>query len=251
MTEQVRPTKKSKAELEALVKAHGGKIVQRDAADENLVVVADKRLVKVASLEKRDTNNIVRPVWISDCVAQHERDGAVLSYLLPFEPNRHMLYLLDGKQMEVEENVDGCGDAYARDIEGVGEMRALLEGMDKPETGRGGFDREVFLEQLEDHGEGFVHLKCYMFSNMKVAFEKSGEVGCAVEVQLARNYIRFGGGVVVDGVDEEGVTHIVAPRGAEPKQNKTLGMARVVGVEWIQKCWAEGTRVDEERFQWG
>jgi len=246
MTPQSHPTPLSKPALESVCKAHGAQIVQRDSPDPNLVIVAEKRLVKVASLEKRDTHNIVRPVWISDCIAQHERDGAALSYLLPFEPNRHMLYLLDGKVEEYEANVDEFGDAYARDVGGVSEMRKLLDGMDVPEKSAV-FDRDLFLEQLEDHGESMLHLKGYMFSGMRVAFHDSEDL----DVVLARNYIKFGGGVVVDGLDEEGITHIVVSDGVEPQQEKTSRLARVVGVKWIEKCWAECTRVDEERFQWG
>jgi DNA ligase-4 len=255
MTDQIHPFKKSKAELESLVKANGGKIVQRDSDDETLIIVADKRLIKVASLEKRESHNIVKPAWIQDCIRQNEVDAGALTYLLPFEPNRHMFYLLENKLEEYEDNVDKYGDAYERDIADVSEMRQILAGMAKPQA-RSEFDRETFLEQLEDHGESFAHLKSYMFSNMKVAFHAgaSGEVEdsvWALRARLARNYIRFGGGQVAEDEDGEGVTHVVVPDGLNTKQNKTSGLARVVGTAWVEKCWAEGTRVDEERHQWG
>lgn len=249
MTEQIHPTKKSKSDLESLAKAHGGKIVQRDSTDPDLVIVADKRLIKVASLEKRDTNNIVKPVWISDCIRQHEIDGTELPYLLPFEPNRHMFYLLGDKQLEYEDNVDEHGDPYARDIVDVGEMRGVLEGMDKPRLDAD-FDKEGFLEQLDDHGNSFAGLKSQMFARVKVAFQESEDRTWGLKVRLAGHYVRFGGGVVVDSEDKEGVTHLVVPEGEAKAQGKTSGLARVVGVKWIEKCWAEGTRVDEERFQW-
>ncbi|KAH7380321.1 DNA ligase 4 [Phaeosphaeria sp. MPI-PUGE-AT-0046c] len=250
MTEQLHPKKKTKADLEALVKANGGKIVQRDAQDEKLVIVADKRLIKVASLEKRDTNNIVKPVWIQDCIEQNEIDHDGIPYLLPYEPNRHMFYLLGNDQLNYEENVDQNGDSYTRDIADIDEMRTLIEMVERPAK-RGRFDRQSFLQQLEDHGETFSHLKPYILSNTKIAFQANDDPRWNLQIQQAKNYVRFTGGQVTDDEDEEGITHIVVPDGQTASTAKIAGLARVVGIAWVQKCWDEGTMVDEERFQWG
>jgi DNA ligase-4 len=250
MTEQLQPKKNSKADLEAVVKANGGTIVQRDSTDKKLVIVADKRLIKVASLEKRDTNNIVKPVWIQDCIQQNEVDLDTIPYLLPFEPNRHMLYLLGDHQIDYEENVDEHGDSYARDIAVVAEMKTLLGGMDLPNK-QTSFDRDLFLEQLDDHGESFSHLKTCMFSKTKVAFRVSDDVVWTLQAQLAKNFVRFAGGQIAGEEEEEGVTHIVVPNGGTASGAKVTNLARVVGVAWVQRCWDEGTFVDEERYQWG
>jgi DNA ligase-4 len=250
MTDQLQPKKKSKADLEALVKANGGKIVQRDSIDDKLVVVADKRLIKVASLEKRDTNNIVKPVWIQDCIQQNEIDRDSIPYLLPFEPNRHMFYLLGNDQLHYEENVDENGDSYSRDIADVNEMRTILGLTDLPEK-RSEFDREMFLGQLDDHGESLSHLKTYMLSNTRIAFRASEDPVWSLQARLAKHYVRFSGGQTTENEDEEGVTHIVVPDGQTTSGSKVTDLARVVGLAWVQKCWDEGTMVDEERFQWG
>jgi hypothetical protein len=42
MTESLTPEKKSKLELEQLVKAHGGKIYQTDTAAPNTICIADR-----------------------------------------------------------------------------------------------------------------------------------------------------------------------------------------------------------------
>jgi DNA ligase-4 len=255
MTDQIHPIKTSKPALEALVKANGGKIVQRDSSDENLIIVADKRLVKVSSLEKRAAYNIVKPVWIHDCIRQNEVDVGAIPYLLPFEANRHMFYLLDEDVERCEDRVDENGDSYERDIADVDEMRAILHNMPKKFEPR--FDDKEFLDQLEDHGKSMMHLKNYMFSNMKVAFsgnEDEEDTVAGLKIQLVKDYIRFGGGVVADMWDEEGVTHLVVVNeesGGRKGKSKVEGLARTVGVAWVEKCWDEGTRVDEERFQWG
>jgi DNA ligase-4 len=256
MTDQVHPTKKSKTDLEDLIKAHGGKIVQRDSKDKNLVVVADRRLVKVSSLEKRDTNNIVKPMWIHDCIRQAEADGVgAMPYILPFEPNRHMFHLLEADQEIYEQNVDEYGDSYTRDIENVDELRSIFEHMPPQKKKGKKFDREEFLSQLEDHGSSLFQLKNYMFANMRVYFQPADEEDkeWSTQVLLAKNYIKFSGGTVVD--TRRGATHVVVPEGDRGLDDDgdvdVSGLARVVGVGWIQKCWEEGTRVDEERFQWG
>jgi DNA ligase-4 len=72
--------------------------------------------------------------------------------------------------------------------------------------------------------------------------------------QLARNYILFGGGIVAGSTHEEGVTHAVVldeRSSSKHTKAKVTGLARTVGVAWVEKCWEEGTMVDEERFQWG
>jgi DNA ligase-4 len=252
MTDQLHPTKQTKSELEALVKANGGKIVQRDSADPSLIVVADKRLVKVSSVEKRGTMNIVKPIWIHDCIRQAEADIGAVPFVLPFEPNRHMFYLVEGDQEDFETHVDDNGDSYARDIADVNELRSILTNM--PSKFEAKFEKESFLEQLEDNGESLANLKNCMFAHMKVEFARSEDADTQwdLKVTLAKNYVKFGGGVVLEK-GEEGATHFVVPDGDDKRRmnGAVSRLARTVGIGWIEKCWEEGTRVDEERFQWG
>lgn len=264
MTDQIHPFKKSKADLEALVKTHGGKIVQRDSEDKNLVIVADKRLVKVSSLEKRATHNIVKPIWITDCIWQAQVDGIEFPpFVLPFEPNRHMFFLLEANQEAYEANVDDYGDSYSRDIKSIEEMRSIFSSMPKkfsasqrPHASH--FNREAFLEQLEGHSKNFTTLKNNMFNTMKVYFSETGLEGgkLSLRTMLAKNYIKFAGGMVLG--TRKGATHVVVTESQggeldldEDGHVEVTGLARTVGLGWIEKCWEEGTRVDEERFQWG
>ncbi|KAL6708542.1 DNA ligase (ATP) [Coniothyrium glycines] len=250
MTDQLDPSKKSKSDLEGLVKANGGRIVQRDSQDKDLIIVADKRLIKVASLEKRGTNNIVKPIWIQDCIKQNKIDVGTRPYLLPFELSRHMLYTQDEDKNSLENNVDTHGDSYARDLADVEELKALILGMKKPRS-KVDFDRHKFLEQLGDHGESLTHVKTHLFANTKIAFHDSDNPTWALRAQLAKSYVMFGSGRVVDK-DNANVTHLVKVDGETANHShKVSGLARVVGLGWVEKCWAEGTRVDEERFQWG
>lgn len=86
MTESTVPEKKTKLQLEQLVKANGGKIYQTKTAAVDTLCVAERRTVKVASLQKSGEQNIIRPSWLIDCVKQNEIDAGLPDLLLPFEP---------------------------------------------------------------------------------------------------------------------------------------------------------------------
>lgn len=104
MTESNVPEKKSKSELERLVKANGGKIYQINTAAPDTICVAARSTfflssetakrqsntlvgtVKVASLQKSGQSNIIRPSWLLDCIKQNEVDAGLPDFLLPFEP---------------------------------------------------------------------------------------------------------------------------------------------------------------------
>jgi DNA ligase-4 len=82
----LKPFKKSKAELEQMVKANGGSIVQSQTAKEDVVCVADKELVKVRSIKKEGKTSIVRPSWLFDCIEQCAIDIGKERFILPMEP---------------------------------------------------------------------------------------------------------------------------------------------------------------------
>ncbi|KAL2053022.1 hypothetical protein ABVK25_006659 [Lepraria finkii] len=85
MTGAQKPEKKTKAELEQMVKSHGGKIVQNDSRPET-ICIGDQRTVHVASSIKRGKKNIVRPSWLFDNIKQSESDGDRPTLILPLEP---------------------------------------------------------------------------------------------------------------------------------------------------------------------
>ena len=103
MTESGAPQKKSKGELEQLVKSNGGKFYQTHTAAPDTICVADRSkfsllsiakgilicwtgTVKVASVQKGNQVNIIRPSWILDCIKQNEIDTGLSDFLLPQEP---------------------------------------------------------------------------------------------------------------------------------------------------------------------
>ncbi|KAI9852197.1 MAG: DNA ligase (ATP) [Thelocarpon superellum] len=86
MTDSLQPERKSKAELEQMVKANGGQIFQTHTTHPDIICIADRRSVKVASLQKLGTKDIIHASWLFDCITQHEVDRGRPTLLLSLEP---------------------------------------------------------------------------------------------------------------------------------------------------------------------
>jgi DNA ligase-4 len=86
ITECKTPFKKSKVELEQMVKANGGAIVQTHDKHKDVICVAESKRVRVASIIKEGRLSVVKPSWLFDCVEQCAVDFGMMRFLLPMEP---------------------------------------------------------------------------------------------------------------------------------------------------------------------
>lgn len=255
LSESLKPVKKSKAALEALIKDNGGRISQRPDTGGGMVIVADKKVVKVASLMKEAGGvDVVRPRWVFDCLAQAK--GPPAGYLLPFEEG-HLFAATEATREAAARNADQFGDSYARDVD-VDELAEILRGMPKSED-RDGFDAGAFLDQLEEHGHASVGAtKGTMWRRCRVHFAL-GEGVSELRTLRLEHYVRFGGGEVVADADDEGTTQVVVVA-ADAKAQRALAadvrarvssrrrVPRIVTGKWVEDCWREGTLVDEEAY---
>ena len=241
ITEARKALKKSKAELEQLVKANGGAIVASEK-DSNTVLVADGNVVKVASIKKRDDRNIVSPTWLYDCVKQSELDVGRPSLLLPFEP-QHLHYTVSAEEGKYDANVDEYGDSYARDVT-ADELLALL---DKMPTGcTEGYDGPTLLDQMIEHGHDLDAMPGWMFRGVTAYVKDAAE---------STSLLLFAGGSMANELCDAAVTHVVVPVDIELSRLKEIRSAvaasmptpRIVTASWIAESWAEKTRLDEER----
>ncbi|PYI11130.1 ATP-dependent DNA ligase [Aspergillus sclerotiicarbonarius CBS 121057] len=272
MTDSGTPFKKSKADLEQLVKSNGGKLYQTNNAAPDTLCIADRRTVKAASLQKKGNVSIIRPVWILDCVRQSEIDAGLPDMLLPLEP-RHIFFTAPEKEEGVAASIDQFDDSYARDVTKE-ELRALLEKMGKDnnvDVPRGGAEatkklREVVQEKVDAGWE----LPCgWLFQNLTFFFPTRTEQGADSEepehagqgyrLPLARSTARFAGASVVDTVTDSSITHVVVDPDTTPSSEisslrKTWSsqasrkIPHIVTVEWIEESWNQRTLLDEERF---
>lgn len=262
ITESLAPEKKSKSEVEEMVKANGGTIVQSQNAKPDVICVADREPIKVRSIKKEGKMSIVRPSWLFDCVRQSEIDGGRPTFLLPMEPN-HYFHALDEDRDMAERNVDEFGDSYCRDVT-IDQLRSMFEAIPKPKAHA---EKAVLLDQLQEHGVDLEDLPGCMFRNSivyldeKKAEEVNGETGEShaqllkdIPLRLAGQTLRFAGGKVVDSIDDDSVTHVITNAERESVKNIRQQIAqkakipRIVTPEWVSESWKEKTLLDEERF---
>lgn len=260
LSESLKPNKKTKAELEQIVKVNGGKIFQSPTAANDIICVADKKVVKVASLIKSGATNIVRPVWILDAIKQHQVDVGKQKFVLPFEM-KHMFFIIPEDEENLKKSVDKFGDSYARDVEAE-ELKGILEGMTiLPESD---FDAAHFLMDLHDHGHDIGESRGWMFQGVHIYVDLLSSTipdvtllntsGHDLRMRVAGNLVRFAGGKFADNLSDESITHILvdpsSPRLSMLRKSisERKRLPRIVTIEWVEESWKERTLLDEERY---
>ena len=255
LSEVLKPKKMTKPNLEKLLKENGGRIHQTVDKGSGMILLADKNVVKVASLKRAGDADIVRPKWVFDCLEQGGGEG----YLLPFEES-HLLYGTEEMRRVAEENTDEYGDSYARAV-GVDELREILDRMDMPGAEGEQFDVDKFLDQLEEHGNGLDELQSFLFRRCRVHFALGEGVPETTALKLG-NYVLFGNGEVVEDVEDDRITHVVVLGGKEDtaasekvvaaevrfRVSSRRTLPRIVSGKWLDDCWKEGTLLDEESY---
>ena len=283
LTDCAAPVRKTKTQLETLIKQHGGRISQRADPQSGQLLLADKKVVKVASLIKaaeagnggEDENSgvdIIRPRWVLDCLAQSDAD-----FLLPFEAERHLFYARPAMHALAATNTDRYGDSFARDLD-LAELRELLAGMPKKEnedlggSERPPFDKQAFVDQLAQQGHDLGPLRGQAFRRQRIhvaraaaaaAGDDGGESALGAAALKLANWIRFGGGQVVEDLrGDRSVTHVVvlsaedddAAGRAKAAEVRALVSARtplprLVTRRWVEECWENATLLAEERYE--
>lgn len=266
LSEATKPLKKSKAEIEAYIKSHGGLIFQSPTAEPGILCIADKKVVKVASLMKSGEVSIIRPKWLYDAVHQSklQTEKGTERMLPPFEPG-HVFHAVAEDEDEINGNVDDYFDPYARELE-EGEFREVLNGMPKEELEM--HDPTVAMDwliELEEEGiersqqerEG----KSFLFMNTRVwvdAWDGAHVDGDDLNEHkivglCVGNRIVFGHGELLP-LDNRTLTHVVVEGPGEHVKDlrKELSlrdkMPRIVRHEWVLDSFEEGTLLDEERY---
>lgn len=265
LSEMLHPVKKSKVEIEKIIKNNGGQISQSPNGKDDIVIIADKRVVKAASLIKIGKTSIVKPIWLLDAVEQMEKDAKLGGprYVLPFEKGRHILHITEGDEEEMEGNADQYGDSYARDVNSD-ELRKIFEAMGdiEHEDEETKFDADAFLAELEENGKGLGldKMKSWMFRGCKGVFVVGEEIHG--DLRLEMNHFEFGRGVVLEMEDLENqadkgsVTHIIFADDMEGKARdikKDFGgrgsVPHLVGWRWIRDAWEKGEgKLDEKEY---
>ncbi|RMZ87415.1 hypothetical protein DV736_g5359, partial [Chaetothyriales sp. CBS 134916] len=251
MTDSTKPMKKTKPQLEAIIKDYGGRIVQTHAVKgAEVVCIAERRTVKVASLQKKGDTMIVKPRWLFDCIEQAKKDFAsgMSETTLLWEVDRHLFFVPEAEKRQYEHNVDQYGDAYYRDTT-ADELRELMSQM----PGVAPLS-EPAERALTDRLEGEV-LPGWMFKGMTVYFDLVQGSSDGGEVEAARTTAAFAGAKICSDLDDWHLTHIVVSSSSDVKalRKKVSTRPRIpylVKAAWILDSWRERTLLAEERFIW-
>ncbi|CAG9942036.1 unnamed protein product [Clonostachys rosea f. rosea IK726] len=250
LSESLKPYKKSKAQLEAVIKENGGTLSQRAAPGTNMVLIADKKVIKVASLIKEGDVDIIRPRWVRDCLDQSDK-----TFPLPYE-DIHLFHATDALKHTAAQNTDQYGDSYAREVS-VDELREILADMPKFES-LDTFNKKGFIEELEERGKDLNNLKGMAFQRCVVYLKTVQDSDKNLAYRLS-NYVRYAGGVCVDDMDNSDITHVVLV-GQDSAESREVGeqvrselssrsqVPRFVKGGWIEDCWKEKTQIDEEQY---
>ena len=297
VTESVRPIRKTKVELEALIKRHGGKIVQTNklpqpkSADspargkkakpngkqlddnpwletDTIRCIADRRNVKVASLEKSDDTLIIRPAWIFDSIAEAKSDFAhgLTEQVLLVEPERHLFFTPEAQKGTFDDNIDQYGDPFSREIS-VEELGEIFKKMDdnpaykkhKPARGKQkNITNHVETLITQEAADEDSEMKGWLFKSHTLYFDTSIDPSInPIDLTLARNIASFTNATISASLDDSKITQIIAlPDGSDLRSiRKKLAergsgakIPRVVTSQWILQSWKEGTVLDDERF---
>jgi DNA ligase 4 len=273
ITDSLAPNKHSKIDLENIIKSHGGKIIQtpsiKSSPDALVYTVADRRTVRVASLEKSG-HFILKSAWIFDCIAQAERDFArgLPERPVVWEAERHFWHANEKERENSGYNVDEYGDPFYRDTS-VDELRTLLSKMNDKDIGTlPQRKKDELVREWEDEGD----MKGWMFKGKRFYFDEPGSTSSSDvngnedvmdfdEVKTSNGASKlqacllasFAGATIAKSLSDTTVTHIITVPESDVKAiRKSLSsrkkIPRVVEAKWIDECWKEGTMVDEDGY---
>lgn len=271
VTDMVKPQKTSKPDLEKLLQGHGAKIVQTQNAAENTICVADRRTVKVASIEKAGNHDIIRPTWILDCIAQQRADSirGLPDIILPWEPKRHLFYTTPDIAEDIADNVDRYGDSFARDVQ-ADELKEIFRDCltrSIPHIPRNEHTtlQELVIRSMPDEITPawlFRGLKMYFnFADVEMSNDEFGDADShlnaneygQVDLRLASITARLTGATLAGCLSPADLTHIVVSNNSDVAslRREIAGrprLPRIVTYHWIEESWKERTMLDEERF---
>ncbi|KAF1815104.1 DNA ligase [Eremomyces bilateralis CBS 781.70] len=256
MSESLAPEKKSKAELEDMVKVHGGSIVQTQTASRDVICISDREVLKARSIKKSADRSIIRPIWLFDCIKQAQADVGRPRYLIPYE-EQHMYFSTHDDQAVVDSTTDEFGDSYARDVD-LGELRGILAKFPKSEDKHQHAKAMEIVDHLEDHGldlsDRFIFQGSVLYLDFGDGAAKTPEFTAAIdELQAVGRKARFVGGTLSNSLDES-VTQVVVGRDRShlhqlrQKVSQMSPIPKIVDAAWIIESYQERTLLDEDRF---
>ena len=230
----------SKRDLERLARTNGATLVQHEGSAENdtkrkrdvdVMVFAERDLVKVAALKARHTHDIFLPSYLTRCIATN----SIL------EPEPELMYFMTQATSErLKASVDEYGDSWINDVD-VTTLNQIIDKMsvecDTTEV------RDALLERM---GDDLPPL--WLFARYAAVFYPAGTSAEAI--------FRTAGGTVLPDLHDPSMTTVIldtSDRETIQEVRSTLSLrdgkqVRVVSTGWIEFSWAAKTILSESRF---
>lgn len=259
MTDSKKYQKVRKSELEIMIKKNSGSLTNsaenNNDSQRRLNLIADRETVNVSGiLSKRDLD-ILRPIYILDCI-RYEK-------LLPLEP-RYLLHATLETERTANNHVDVYGDSYYRRVE-LEELKEILK-KDKVQLDidRGSMKELIFdlLDVKHQSIPGFLFpFDVFYFDKPQLAAANGlADPGNKVvsnefanDFEYVERIAKFCGARVTEDLNDKDLTLILVKDRARVSDirsvvSKRQPPVRVVDKAWIIKCWKEQTKIVEERY---
>ncbi|POS85507.1 hypothetical protein EPUL_001727 [Erysiphe pulchra] len=279
LSEMIHPEKKSKVEIERIVKMNGGSIIQNPMVRENTICIGDKRVVRVASLIESGEIDIIKPIWIIDALQYSDtEDPSRKPFLPPFEP-RHLFYATEKTKKLIKNSVDIYGDSYSRDITN-NEIKDIMANMIVSIHSKSTTDLFRLL-RFDNHERdviskvtGWIFLGCrarfVVFSDNDQSKDGDNDNkdgmgnsdGNNLDLHLAYNYFQFSAGQIAITDDDENITHFISVNNSS-LNDSSVPVARrsidqhifsfqrhcpTVTLKWLSDSWAQEKLLDEKDY---
>ncbi|RKF81644.1 DNA ligase 4 [Golovinomyces cichoracearum] len=251
MSEMLQPMRKTKVEIERIIKMNGGNVIQNPTIQENIICISEKRVVKVASLIKGGRTDIIKPNWIFDSLEQSRI--SCLSHpqlLLPLEP-RYILHATEKTRKLFKETVDIYRDSYNRNVT-IEELRDIMADMTLPSSDD--FSLDKFLSSIiESHErEMITRVPAWIFLGFKarfVTFLTENDLKDSY-LHLARTQFLFCRGKIASHDNDDVITHFIiadarfasvleSTRKKQIVMHQRQNQSHVVSLKWLSDSWAE------------
>uniref|UniRef100_A0A060SZN6 DNA ligase 4 n=1 Tax=Blastobotrys adeninivorans TaxID=409370 RepID=A0A060SZN6_BLAAD len=217
--------------LRALIKAHGGSLTNSTKITEGrLVLVADKKILRVSNIMKMNEQDIIKPIWVTDCI----KYGRILE----LEP-RYVFHATPETNESMHKSVDMYGDPYTRKI-GLDELKVLLNEMNNIHVPSD--ERSLRLLKLELVDAIPEPIPGLLFPIDVFYFDEPNST--------AQTLAEFAGGTTTDAINEKTTAVVVNSVQRAREIRKTVAgsktIPRIVTASWITESWKERTRLPED-----
>lgn len=239
------PSSLSKAAIEKKVAEYGGSVVQNPGST-TFCVLADKVVMRVTNLMKRDLYDIVKVDWFKRCLDAQT--------FIPWAP-ADMIHTSAKTQLALKKDYDQFGDSYMQDTT-PDQLQYTFQHMDNSEISIS-TDEMAELEEKyfpDDSPYGLFRTCRFYLDSKLVIGDPSTQIKDSSLEFLALE-LRFFGGTVSNSLDNK-VSHVMVDkrdlsRVQELKQERRKRSRKfhIVNEDWLRQCLEEGSLCSERQFE--